>query len=310
MSARIYSHISCHSLLTPKQSGYRPGHSTELQLAYLTDRLYRAIDSGNDFTIIYLDISRYFEKIWHEGLLAKCDTEFGIRGRHLDWLRSYLSDRWQIVQIGHATSAPVGLSAGVPQGSVLGPLLAILYLNGRSNITKNEMLFFADDSSLFASHNTNSIQVAQDTLQRDLEHIKHYGDDWIITFNANKTSQQTFTTKPVPSIPGLLFDGIGIPVRDEHKHLGVTMSSDLRFKSHISHVLLKFNRTLSPLYPISSMLPRHILLQIYKMYVQPHLDYCDTVYDSHLTAFDKSRLEKAQNRAARLILQHHDARRR
>ena len=163
------------------------------------------------------------------------------------------------------------------------------------------MLFFADDSSLFASHNTNSIQVAQETLQRDLEHIRHYGDDWIITFNANKTSQQTFTTKPVPSIPALLFDGIGIPVRDEHKHLGVTMSSDLRFKSHISHVLLKFNRTLSPLYPISSMLPRHILLQIYKMYVQPHLDYCDTVYDSHLTAFDKSRLEKAQNRAARLI---------
>ena len=82
--ARIYAHINNNSLLTPKQSGYRPGHNTELQLAYLTDRLYRAMDSGNDYTIIYLDISRYFEKNWHEGLLAKCDIEFGLRGNHLE----------------------------------------------------------------------------------------------------------------------------------------------------------------------------------------------------------------------------------
>lgn len=79
------------------------------------------------------------------------------------------------------------------------------------------------------------------------------------------------------------------------------MSTDLRFKSHANAVLLKFNRTLSPIYPIASMLPRHILLHIYQIYVQPHLDYCDAVYDCHLTVLDKSRLEKAQNRAARLI---------
>ena len=79
------------------------------------------------------------------------------------------------------------------------------------------------------------------------------------------------------------------------------MSTDMRFKSHVNNVLLKFNRTLSPLYPIASMLPRHILLHIYQMYAQPHLEYCDTVFDGHLTVFDKSRLEKAQNRAARLI---------
>ena len=176
-----------------------------------------------------------------------------------------------------------------------------MYLNGLSSITKNDILFFADDSSLHASHNTNNFEDVRKTLQQDLNRIRNYGNDWIVTFNATKTSQQTFSHKVAPIIPALTFDSIVIPVRDNHKHLGVTISSDLRFKSHVNQILLKFNRTLSPLYPISNMLPRHILLHIYKMYVRPHLDYCDTIYDSHLTAADKSRLEKAQNRAARLI---------
>ena len=104
-----------------------------------------------------------------------------------------------------------------------------------------------------------------------------------------------------PIIPALTFDSIVIPVRENHKHLGVTISSDLRFKAHVNQNLLKLNRTLSTLYPIINMLPRHILLHIYKMYVRSHLDYCDTIYDSHLTAADKSPLEKAQNRAAHLM---------
>lgn len=301
MFTRIYSHLNNHSLLTPKQSGYRPGHNTEIQLAYLTDRLYRSLDSENDYTIIYLDISRYFEKIWHEGLLAKCDVEFGIRGKHLEWLKSYLSDRQQVVQVGQAASNPRSLAAGVPQGSVLGPLLAVLYLNGLSNTTTNEMLFFADDSSLHASHNANNFEDAERTLQQDLDSIRCYGKDWIITFNATKTCQQTFSQKPMPRRPSLTFDGIAVPTSDSHTHLGITLSTDLRFKQHVNRTLLKFNRTLSPLYPISHMIPRNILLDIYKIYVQPHLDYCDTIYDSHLTTTDKSRLEKAQNRAARLI---------
>ena len=301
MFTQFYSHINNHSLLTTKQSGYRPGHNTELQLVYLCDNLYKSMDFGDDYTMTYLDISGYFEKIWHEGLLAKCDTEFGIRGEHLNWLKTYLSDRQQLVQVGSTTSNPSTLAAGVPQGSVLGPLLAIMYLNELSSITQNEMLFFADDSSLHASHNTNNIHEIECSLQHDLECIGRYGSDWIITFNASKTSQQTFTHKSAPNVPALTFNSTPIPIKDDHKHLGLTMSSDLRFKSHVNNILSKFNRTLSPLYPIASMLPRHVLLHIYQTYAQPHLDYCDTVFDCHLTVSDKARLGKAQNRAARLI---------
>ena len=301
MFTRLYQHIVTNDLLNERQSGYRPGHNTQLQLVYLVDKLHKSLDDGEDLTIVYLDISRYFEKIWHEGLLAKCQQEFGIHGNVLNWLQSYLSDRSQIVQVDQQESECLNLNYGVPQGSVLGPLLAIMYLNGLGNITENEMLFFADDSSVFTNYKTGDIHGAEASLQRDLSKIHEYGSKWAITFNAKKTSLQTFTRRPAPLLPHLLFDNQEIPVKDSHKHLGLTLSTDLRFKSHINDTLLKFNRAMSPLYSIASHVSRQTLLSLYKVYVQPHLDYCAAVYDGHLTVFDRARLEKAQNRAARLI---------
>ena len=299
--SRIYHHITYHSLLTDKQSGYRQGHNTQLQLVYLVDKLYKSLDDGNDFTMIYLDISRYFERIWHAGLLAKCEKEFGIRGALLKWLSSYLSERNQTVQVGHQKSSPLYLKAGVPQGSVLGPLLAIMYLNGLNEKTSNDMLYFADDSSLHASHTADNIHHVEAKLQRDLDIIYDYGTKWAITFNASKTTQQTFTKRRSTQVPYLLFDNMKIPLEESHKHLGLTLSTDLKFKTHVNNTLLKFNRTLSPLYSIASYIPRTTLLNIYYVYVQPHLDYCDSLYDAHLTEYDNARLEKAQLRAAKLI---------
>ena len=301
MFNRIYEHLTTHQLLTDYQSGYRPGHNTQLQLVYLTDKLYKSLDKMEDFTVVYLDISRYFEKIWHEGLLAKCETEFGITGDVFYWLKSYLTSRSQLVQVATQQSTPLTLSAGVPQGSVLGPLLAIMYLNGLSEVTSNHMLYFADDSSLHCSHTPENMSSKETELQKDLDNIHDYGLKWAITFNKNKTAQQTFSNRRNSKAPRLTFSGQQIPLANEHKHLGLTFSTDLKFKRHVNDILLKFNRALSPLYKIAWHIPRRDLVQIYTSYVQPHLDYCSAVYDGNLTTFDKKRLEKAQNRAARLI---------
>ena len=301
MFNKIYEHLSTYKLLSDYQSGYRPGHNTQLQLVYLTDKLYKSLDKLEDFTVVYLDISRYFEKIWHKGLLAKCELEFGITGKVLCWFKSYLDDRSQSVQVGADHSAPLTLSAGVPQSSVLGPLLAIMYLNGLSKVTSNQMLYFADDSSLHCSHTPENLNSKEAELQRDLDAIQDYGLKWAITFNTNKTAQQTFTNRREVTAPTLSFDGQQIPLTTEHKHLGLTFSSDLKFKRHVNEVLLKFNRALSPLYQVASHIPRKELIQIYTTYVQPHLDYCSAVYDGNLTTFDSNRIERAQNRAARLI---------
>ena len=263
--------------------------------------MFKSLDTGRDFTAIYLDISKYFDKIWHKGLLYKCKHDFGINGLLLDWLTSYLCDRKQRVQINNTFSTVQTINAGCPQGSVLGPLLALMYLDGLSKRTKNDILLFADDTSLYASHTTTDLKEVQLSLQRDLNEIHKYGKDWAITFNTTKTIQQTFSRRQNNTPPTLIFGDDTIPIHDTHTHLGMTFSQDLRFHQHINTTCKKVQRTLSPLFPIAQYIPRPILDQIYKTYIRPHFDYCDTVYDGHITIHDATRLETLQNRSGRLV---------
>ena len=297
----IYSHLTDNELLTERQSGYRPYHSTELQLTYLAHTLHEALDTGQDFTAVYLDISKYFDKIWHEGLLQKCKIDFGINGTLLLWLKSYLQDRTHRVKISETLSTPKTINAGCPQGSVLGPLLALMYLDGLSRKTTHDILFFADDTLLYATYTRDDKDATQTSLQNDLDNIYDYGRTWAIKFNTDKTIQQTFTNRSTTNTPQLLFGGSPIPIRDSHKHLGIIFSTDLRFRDHINEMIKKINRALSPIYPIARHIPRHILSLIYTTYIQPYFDYCDTVYDGHITVTDATRLQRLQNRAARLV---------
>ena len=298
---RIYEHITEHDLLSEKQSGYRPYHGTQQQLLYLTHNLYRSLDIGHEFTAIYLDISKYFDKIWHKGLLFKCKHEFGISGRLLDWLTSYLKDRKQRVKICDALSTTQTINAGCPQGSVLGPLLALIYLNQLSTRIQNDILLFADDTSIYASYATTDLMTKQLSLQEDLDEIYDYGRKWAITFNVDKTIQQTFSLRTQHQTPVLTFGGDPIPVKDSHTHLGLTFSKDLRFQQHIKSICHKVNVALSPLYAIAKRMPRNVLDNIYKTYIRPYFDYCDTIYDGHITTQDSTKLETLQNRAARLV---------
>ena len=297
----IYSHLTDNSLLSDTQSGYRPHHSTQLQLAYMTDSLYKALDKGHDFTAIYLDVTKYFDRIWHKGLLFKCENDYFISGSLLNWLKSYLTDRRHRVKIGNAFSTTLTINAGCPQGSVLGPLLALLYLNGLSSQMQNTALFYADDISLYASYTPNTMTQTLNSLQTDLNMIENYGKQWAITFSPSKTLTQTFHSRTNQITPILYFCGQPVTRTDTHKHLGLTISNDLRFHAHINTIVRKVNIALSPLYPIVKFLPRQVLDTIYKTYIRPYFDYCDCIYDGHLTISDELRLERLQNRAARLV---------
>ena len=235
---KIYRHVTDNDLLTERQSGYRPGQGTQLQLFYLSHKLYDSLDKGQDFTAIYLDISRYFDRIWHRGLIEKCKFEFGLTPL-TDWITSYLTDRRQRTFVNNSISSTLPLSAGCPQGSVLGPFLALLYLNSLCKQTTNEILCFADDTSIYAQHKTDTISSVQNSLQKDLDRIYSYGKKWLITFNATKTIQQTFSLKKGTVKPELKFGGQVIPLVEKHKHLGVTLSQDLHFKEHVNQIIKK-----------------------------------------------------------------------
>ena len=297
---KLYEHLTTYNLLTERQSGYRAGHNTQIQLLFLTNQLYSALNSNTDFTAIFLDISKYFDKIWHDGLLEKCKVQYNISGSLFSWLKSYLSERTQIVRVGNSLSSPAKIHSGCPQGSVLGPLLAIMYLNDLSDKIENPALFYADDTSLYSSYSHDNPDDRR-SLQKDLDAITQYGKDWAITFNAKKTVQLCFTNKRDKDNLSLTFEGQDIPTATYHKHLGLTLSTDLHFHDHINNIIRTVNMLLGPIYPIAKFLPRPILASIYTTYIRPHFDYCDIIYDGNLTATDTNRLQTLQNRCARLV---------
>ena len=164
------------------------------------------------------------------------------------------------------------------------------------------MLFYADDCSFYSTCSpTDTFRDLQMTLQRDLDTIHSYGQTWPITFNATKTTQQTFSLRQQTNAPSLTFGAQHIPIVSDHKHLGLTLSTNSRFHTHVNGILLKFNRSLGPLYPIARHIPKAMLISIYDIYVRPFFDYCDIIYDEHITISHCMRLERAQNTAARLI---------
>ena len=183
---------------------------------------------------------------------------------------------------------------------MLGPLLALMYLNDLSKQTENEALFYADDTSLYSSHPPDS-QEHRQSLQNDLDMIRRYGNDWAITFNADKTVQQTFTNRQTDQNLGLSFNGQPLLPVSCHKHLGLNLSTDLHFHQHVNYLIRTVNITLGPIYPVAKFLPRHILNEIYLTYIRPHFDYCDIIYDGNLTVSDSIRLQTLQNRCARLV---------
>ena len=134
-----------------------------------------------------------------------------------------------------------------------------------------------------------------------MDTIQKYGEDWAITFNAKKTVQLCFTNRQDKHNLLLSFDGQDIPTATSHKHLGLTLSTDLHFHDHVNNVIRTVNTLLGPIYPVAKFLPRSILANIYTTYIRPHFDYCDTIYDGNLTATDSNRLQTLQNRCARLV---------
>ena len=144
----MYNHLVSNNLLFKYQSGFRPGHSTTFQLIDIFHHICQSFDEKQYSCMVFCDISKAFDKVWHKGLLFKL-RQNGIKGNLLAWISNYLSSRKQSVQINSASSSLLSVSAGVPQGSVLGPLLFLVYVNDIAANLLSLVRLFADDSSLF-----------------------------------------------------------------------------------------------------------------------------------------------------------------
>ena len=186
----LYSYLETNNLITKNQSGFRPGDSTTNQLLYLVNEIHEAFENPKSLEVraVFLDISKAFDKVWHDGLIFKLKQN-GISGSLLKLFENYLLNRKQRVVLNGTYSDYSIIESGVPQGSVLGPLLFLIYINDLEINIKSNIKFFADDTMLFSI--VKDPVISANDLNHDLNIIRRWAHQWKMEFNPDPTKQAT-----------------------------------------------------------------------------------------------------------------------
>ena len=293
----IYNHLIVNNLIYKNQSGFLSGHSTVYQLIDIFHQICQSIDSKMYTCMIFCDISKAFDRVWHQGLLFKL-KQSGIDGALLNWIENYLVNRTQKVFIGSSMSTLKQTTAGVPQGSVLGPLFFLVYVNDIVENLLSIIRLFADDTSL--AFTSSSLADLEGILNHDLRIISSWARRWLVDFNPSKTVAMLFTLEKNVNFPILLFNNVPVNFVDHHKHLGVTLSHDTKWHEHINSILSSAARILGMMRKLKYSISRKNLNQIYISFLRPVLEYSAVVWDG-CTLYEKESLENIQHEAARIV---------
>ena len=270
---KLYQHVN--PSLSPLQSGFRRKDGTAFQVARLVQDIYTARNLKKHAGVCFFDISKAFDTVWHRGLLYKLEADFGVNGNALAWLHSYLSQRQQRVKVSGILSDPCVIGSGVPQGSILGPLLFIIYTNDLSATTDGVSLF-ADDTSMLKIE-TCAARLHK-SLQAGIDSVIGWMTKWKLRPNCSKTEVMYFG--PDPPHPPLYFPNSLDPIKSvmTHKHLGIVFDSSLSWLPHIDYICSRTSSALGMLRHHCSHLVSPCKSLFYKCYILPILDYCDIAW--------------------------------
>ena len=273
----VFRYLKLYNLLTPCQSGFIPGDSTILQLLVMYDDFCKAIDNKITTQSVFFDISKAFDRVWHRGLIYKLQC-IGIRGSLLGWFTDYINERKQAVVIKGKISSYRSVSAGVPQGSVLGPLLFLIYINDIGKSIDSTVKLFADDTSMYLALE-DAIERSR-VLNLDLQKIVDWSKNWKVDFNPTKTELMTFSNKRQPQTLPLTFTNEILTDKVMHKHLGVILQNNCKWNNHIESIVAKTRLLVACLRSYKYKFSRKTLNTIYTSFILPHLDYADIVWDN------------------------------
>ena len=300
--SNIMAHLDEYKLLSDRQHAFRKGHSCETQLTTVINDWAKILDNRGQVDTFILDFEKAFDTPPHELLKSKL-FGYGIGGKTLKWIDSFLCFRQQRVVVNGVKSDWAPVLSGVPQGTVLGPLLFSLYINDISSDIESEIRLFADDCVCY-----REIKDEKDTmkLQRDIDRLGSWARKWGMRFQPVKCNMMQLTRKRIKKIhASYTLEGTNLENVESIKYLGVTITSDLRWNTHVSNVCTKANRTLGFLRRNLHSCPQEVKEAAYKGLVRPVLDYGSSVWDPPGVVLQEE-LESVQKRAARFVTGNYD----
>ena len=271
---RVYNFFQTNSIFYKNQFGFRSNFSTTLAVMDVVDYCYENLDKGNIVLGLFIDLQKAFDTVNHHILLQKL-YHYGIRGMLWNWFQSYLSNRKQFTCIGSVKSTESNVEIGVPQGSCLGPLLFLIYMNDIGHLSETIKLF-ADDTNLFiSSKNIKNIENDANALLSKMQ-------DWFLanrlSINIDKTCYSLFSSRNKCINVNLKFGGITLKRVSTCKYLGIFIDEKLTWKEHINFLYSKLVKFTAIFYKIRDILPAKCLRQLYFSFVYPHLLFGVEIY--------------------------------
>lgn len=278
------------------QYGFRKGFSCDNQLLEFTHDIHSNMDLNTQTDAIFLDFSKAFDRVPHCRLISKLSS-LRIDDLTLSWIRNFLSLRQQFTTAGDFNSELADVTSGVPQGTVLGPLLFLIYINDLPQSLTSCVRLFADDCVLYRKINNPDDHLL---LQSDIDRIVNWCHKWQMTLNTAKCKLVSFTRKRTNSDFAYSLNNSPIIAVSAYQYLGVELTSNLSWVSHINTITAKASRTLGYLKRNLKSAPSHLRKLSYETYVRPKLEYASAIWAPHQT-YLINQIESIQNRAARFI---------
>ena len=297
---QLRQHLFGLNLISKHQFGFRPKHFTFDMLTHCTQSWENALDKGQEAVVVSLDISRAFDSVWHSGLLSKLMSA-GIGSYLYRWIHDFLRDRSIKVVVNGSSSSAASVNAGVPQGSILGPTLFLIFINDLNNVVKSNVCMFADDTTIFQTvPNVSARCSVIEKLNKDLENLEDWSQKWLMKFNAKKTQFMIVSRKADKSFPPIKFFNESLSQVDSIKLVGVNISSKLDWNEHVNKISKRAGQMLGIMRKSRKLLPPCALSIIYKTRVRSAMEYCGPIWENASNECLK-RLDTIQSKALRLI---------